>query len=77
MLSKFIYCEYSHDIPYNEPRVISASNEEDAKSRIMRKYMEYYDDLECDGFDWISFLEEIWDKHNIYISDEVYDIENL
>ena len=54
---------------------IIATNYEDAKSRIIKRYWDKYDDLEEE--EWDNFLDELYDKHDIIISSKRLELDEL
>ena len=43
----------------------------DAKQRIIQKYFNRYEDLESD--EWEDFLDELYDKHDLAISEDLIE----
>jgi hypothetical protein len=72
-MDRFIYGEFRNGNVFIKK--LSANSENDAKERIIRQYWDRFDDLEYD--DWENFLYELADKHDIFLSDELYDVESL
>ena len=72
-MDKFIYAAGTVDSL--EVKSISATDFNDAKSRIIRRYWDKYDDLEEE--EWDKFLDELYDKHDIIISSKLLELEEL
>lgn len=53
---------------------VTASSIEDAKDKIIQRYLDMYDDLESDN--WEDFLVEMDASYGVLIGD-LYDIETL
>ena len=70
---KFIYAAGTVDSL--EVKSISATDFNDAKSRIIRRYWDKYDDLEEE--EWDKFLDELYDKHDIIISSKLLELDEL
>lgn len=72
-MDKFIYAAGTVDSL--EVKSISATDFNDAKSRIIRRYWDKYDDLEEE--EWDKFLDELYDKHDIIISSKLLELDEL
>ena len=72
-MDKFIYAAGTVDSL--EVKSISATDFHDAKSRIIRRYWDKYDDLEEE--EWDKFLDELYDKHDIIISSKLLELDEL
>ena len=72
-MDKFIYAAGTVD--NLEVKSISATDFNDAKSRIIRRYWDKYDDLEEE--EWDKFLDELYDKHDIIISSKLLELDEL
>ena len=72
-MAKFIYAAGTVD--NLEVKSISATDFNDAKSRIIRRYWDKYDDLEEE--EWDKFLDELYDKHDIIISSKLLELDEL
>ena len=72
-MDKFIYAAGTVD--NLEVKSIIATNYEDAKSRIIKRYWDTYDDLEEE--EWDKFLDELYDKHDIIISSKLLELDEL
>ena len=72
-MDKFIYAAGTVDSL--EVKTISATDFNDAKSRIIRRYWDKYDDLEEE--EWDKFLDELYDKHDIIISSKLLELDEL
>ena len=72
-MDKFIYAVGTVD--NLEVKSISATDFNDAKSRIIRRYWDKYDDLEEE--EWDKFLDELYDKHDIIISSKLLELDEL
>ena len=72
-MEKFIYAAGTVDSL--EVKSISATDFNDAKSRIIRRYWDKYDDLEEE--EWDKFLDELYDKHDIIISSKLLELDEL
>ena len=72
-MDKFIYAAGSVDSL--EVKSLSATDFNDAKSRIIRRYWDKYDDLEEE--EWDKFLDELYDKHDIIISSKLLELDEL
>ena len=72
-MDKFIYAAGTVD--NLEVKSISATDFNDAKSRIIKRYWDKYDDLEEE--EWDKFLDELYDKHDIIISSKLLELDEL
>ena len=72
-MDKFIYAAGTVDSL--EVKSISATDFNDAKSRIIRRYWDKYYDLEEE--EWDKFLDELYDKHDIIISSKLLELDEL
>ena len=72
-MDKFIYAAGTVDSL--EVKSISATDFNDAKSRIIKRYWDKYDDLEEE--EWDKFLDELYDKHDIIISSKLLELDEL
>ena len=72
-MDKFIYA--AGTIDSLEVKSISATDFNDAKSRIIKRYWDKYDDLEEE--EWDKFLDELYDKHDIIISSKLLELDEL
>ena len=72
-MDKFIYAAGTVDSL--EVKSISATDFNDAKSRIIRRYWDKYDDLEEE--EWDKFIDELYDKHDIIISSKLLELDEL
>ena len=72
-MDKFIYA--AGTVNSLEVKSISATDFNDAKSRIIRRYWDKYDDLEEE--EWDKFLDELYDKHDIIISSKLLELDEL
>ena len=72
-MDKFIYAAGTVDSL--EVKSISATDFNDAKSRIIRRYWDKYDDLEEE--EWDKFLDDLYDKHDIIISSKLLELDEL
>ena len=72
-MDKFMYAAGTVDSL--EVKSISATDFNDAKSRIIRRYWDKYDDLEEE--EWDKFLDELYDKHDIIISSKLLELDEL
>ena len=72
-MDKFIYAAGTVDSL--EVKSISATDFNDAKSRIIRRYWDKYDDLEEE--EWDKFLDELYDKHDLIISSKLLELDEL
>jgi hypothetical protein len=72
-MDKFVYAAGTVDNLV--VKSISAIDFKDAKSRIMKRYWDKYDDLEEE--EWDKFLDELYDKHDIIISSKLLELDEL
>lgn len=72
-MDKFIYAAGTVD--NLEVKSIIAINYNDARSRIIKRYWDKYDDLEEE--EWDKFLDELYDKHDIIISSKLLELDEL
>lgn len=68
-MDKFIYAVANGgDV---KVKTIMGNSINDAKQRIIRKYFDRYEDLESD--EWEDFLDEVYDKYDIAISEDLIE----
>lgn len=68
-MDKFIYAVADGgDV---QVKTIMGNSINDAKQRIIRKYFDRYEDLESD--EWEDFLDELYDAHDIAISEDLIE----
>ena len=68
-MDKFIYAVANGgDV---KVKTIMGNSINDAKQRIIRKYFDRYEDLESD--EWEDFLDELYDKHDLAISEDLIE----
>ena len=72
-MDKFIYT--AGNVDNLEVKPIISNKYKDAKSRIIKRYWDKYDDLEEE--EWDKFLDELYDKHDIIISSKLLELDEL